>query len=67
KTDFTEVVIEERDPMEVTHIGPHQITPLGVPVINPAFDITPPEFVTAIITEKGILFPPYEKSIAKIF
>ena len=67
KTDHKDVVIEERDKREVTHIGPHQITPTGVPVINPAFDITPPEFVSAIITEKGILYPPYEESIKQLF
>ncbi|MHA1266246.1 MAG: S-methyl-5-thioribose-1-phosphate isomerase [Candidatus Helarchaeota archaeon] len=65
--DYTEVVIEERDKREVTHIGSFQITPTGVEVINPAFDITPPEFVTAIITEKGILYPPYKKSIQNLF
>ncbi len=67
KTDHKDVVIEERDRKEVTHIGSYQITPTGVPVINPAFDITPPDFVTAIITEKGILYPPYEESIKQIF
>lgn len=67
KTDHKDVVIEERDKREVTHVGSHQITPTGVSVINPAFDITPPEFVTAIITEKGIISPPYEKNINKIF
>lgn len=67
KTDLTDVVIEERDKREVTHVGTHQITPTGVPVINPAFDITPPEFVSAIITEKGIIYPPYEENIAQLF
>ncbi|NVM28098.1 MAG: S-methyl-5-thioribose-1-phosphate isomerase [Candidatus Helarchaeota archaeon] len=67
KTDYKDVVIEERDRREVTHIGSHQITPTGVPVINPAFDITPPEFVTAIITEKGIIYSPYEENIKHLF
>lgn len=67
KTDYKDVIIEERDKREVTHIGDHQITPTGVPVINPAFDITPPELVTAIITENGIIEPPYEKNIMELF
>ena len=67
KTDYKNVIIEERDSHEVTHIGDHQITPTGISVINPAFDITPPELVTAIITERGILHPPYEKSIEHLF
>ncbi|MHA1648607.1 MAG: S-methyl-5-thioribose-1-phosphate isomerase [Candidatus Helarchaeota archaeon] len=66
KTNYKDVVIEERDKREVTHIGNFQITPTNVPVINPAFDITPPELVTAIITEKGIIYPPYEENIIKI-
>ena len=49
-----DVVIEQRKPKEVTHIGPEQITPEGVDVLNPAFDITPIEYVTAIVCEKGI-------------
>jgi methylthioribose-1-phosphate isomerase len=67
KTDYQNVIIEERDLHEVTHIGSYQITPTGVSVINPAFDITPPELVTAIITEKSILYPPYMKSIEQLF
>lgn len=51
-----EVVIEERNPDEVTHIGEQRIAPEGVAAFNPAFDITPLEYVTAIITESGILY-----------
>jgi methylthioribose-1-phosphate isomerase len=54
-----EVVIEERKPEEVTHIGSKRITVEGVDVLNPAFDITPLKYVTAIICEKGILLPKY--------
>lgn len=65
--DFTtkpsEIPIEERDPTEVTHIRGMLITVNGAEVINPAFDVTPPELITGIITEKGILRPPYERSI----
>lgn len=58
-----DVPIEERDPKEVTHIESIQITPDYVKVINPAFDITPAELITAIITNRGIAEPPYPKSI----
>jgi methylthioribose-1-phosphate isomerase len=61
-----QITIEERASNEVTHILGHPITPDNVPVLNPAFDITPPELVTAIITEKGILYPPYEKNIHQL-
>jgi methylthioribose-1-phosphate isomerase len=46
--------IEERDPKEVTEIGGRRITPRGVNVFNPAFDLTPLELVTAVITDKGV-------------
>ncbi|MEM3730513.1 MAG: S-methyl-5-thioribose-1-phosphate isomerase [Candidatus Bathyarchaeia archaeon] len=52
----TDVVIEERKPEEVTHIGSQRITVEGVEVMNPAFDITPINYVTAIICESGILY-----------
>lgn len=67
KTPLEKVVIEERDPREVTHIGGVQIVPDGVPVMNPAFDITPPELVTGIITEKGIIKQPNEEKINEFF
>jgi methylthioribose-1-phosphate isomerase len=53
------VVIEHRSEDEVHYIGRTRITPKGARAVNPAFDITPPELVTAIITEKGV-FPPSE-------
>ncbi len=62
-----QIPIEERDPNEVTHIGTLQITPDFVRVINPAFDVTPAELVTAIITDRGIAEPPYAESIARLF
>ena len=52
-----QVVIEERKPEEVTYIGSKRITVEGVDVLNPAFDITPLKYVTAVISEKGILRP----------
>lgn len=66
KTPLDKVVIEERDGDEVRKIFGRQVAPLDVPVLNPAFDITPPELVSGIITEKGIVRPPYIKSILTI-
>ena len=57
-----EVVIEERKPEEVTNIGGRRIAPEGIDVLNPAFDITPLKYVTAIVCERGIL---REKDFAK--
>ena len=61
-----QITIEERAANEVTHIMGQSIVPDNVPVLNPAFDITPPDLVSAIITEKGILYPPYETNIHQI-
>ncbi len=61
-----EVVIEERDPREVTHVLEQRIAPDGVDVFNPAFDVTPARYVTAIITEHGIVRPPYEDGLAAV-
>jgi methylthioribose-1-phosphate isomerase len=58
------IVIEERSPEEMTLIEGQRIAPDGVQVINPAFDVTPAEFITAIITEEGVLRPPYPESLA---
>ena len=52
-----DAVIEERNPMEVTNVGCERIAPEGVNVLNPAFDITPLEYVDAVITEEGVLVP----------
>lgn len=61
------IPIEERNPNEVTHCGGRRIAPEGVKVYNPAFDVTDASLVTAIITEKGVVRPPYEKNLRKIF
>jgi methylthioribose-1-phosphate isomerase len=58
-----EVIIEERKPEEVTHIANVRIAPNGVDVLNPAFDLTPGELVSGIITEKGVSYPPYDLSV----
>jgi methylthioribose-1-phosphate isomerase len=60
------IEIEERPAREVTHVGDCQITPDGVSVGNPAFDITPAEYISAIITEKGIAYPPFDQSLAAL-
>jgi methylthioribose-1-phosphate isomerase len=52
---------------EVTGIGDKKTAPDDIDVINPAFDMTPPELIAGIITEKGIATAPYEKSIPKLF
>jgi methylthioribose-1-phosphate isomerase len=62
-----EIPIEERDPREVTHVGDRALVPPGVSVRNPAFDVTPAELVTAIVTEAGVLRPPYVESIPALF
>lgn len=62
-----EIVIEERSHDEVTHINGKTICAQGVNIINPGFDVTPHELITGIITEKGILRPDYNKSIAETF
>ena len=61
------VVIEQRKATEVTGIGYKKTAPDGIDVINPAFDMTPPELISGIITENGVANPPYEESIKKLF
>jgi methylthioribose-1-phosphate isomerase len=61
-----EIPIEERSPSEITDIEGCLIPPDGTKAANPAFDITPARFITAIITERGIAFPPFEQSLARL-
>ena len=61
------VIIEQRKASEVTGIGDKKTAPDGIDVINPAFDMTPPELISGIITENGVAKPPYEDSIKKLF
>lgn len=61
-----EIPIENRTPTEVTHVFSERIVPEGVPVMNPAFDVTPAELVTAIITDKGVARPPYKESLREM-
>ena len=58
-----DIPIEERDPAEVTHVDGVALAPLGVKVANPAFDVTPHRYVTAIVTENGIAYPPFDISL----
>ena len=67
KSNPEDVIIEQRKASEVTGIGDKKTAPDGIDVINPAFDMTPPELISGIITENGIVKPPYEDSIKKLF
>jgi methylthioribose-1-phosphate isomerase len=64
--DGSTIPIEERNGREVTHVGPTRMTPEAAHVRNPAFDVTPNKYVTAIITERGIARPPYTESLMKL-
>jgi methylthioribose-1-phosphate isomerase len=58
-----QIPIEERSAVEVTHHGGKQLTPHGVGICNPAFDVTPAKYITGIITERGVLRAPYLESL----
>ena len=60
------IPIEQRAAREVTHSNGRQMTPNGVAIYNPAFDVTPAKYITAIITEHGVLRAPYEQSIQQM-
>ena len=62
-----QIPIEERSAREVTHIRDQAISPEGVPVANPAFDVTPHVYIAAIITDVGVARPPYTASLAALF
>lgn len=63
ESDPEDVVIEERSVDEVIRVGKKRVAPRGVRIFNPAFDMTPPELITGIITERGVLKPPFEKNL----
>ncbi len=67
KSNPEDVIIEQRNRSEVTQIGDRKTAPDDIDVINPAFDMTPPELITGIITEVGIAKPSFEESIKKLF
>lgn len=60
------IPIEERDAREVTHVCGQPIAPEGVHVANPAFDVTPHRYVTGIVTEHGVVYPPFRKGLAGV-
>ena len=60
------IPIEERPAVEVTHHGGKQLTPNGIGICNPAFDVTPAKYVTAIVTERGVLRAPYTESLKQM-
>jgi methylthioribose-1-phosphate isomerase len=64
--DGSKIPIEERNGREVTHVGAARITPEGARIRNPAFDVTPSKYVSAIITERGIARAPYDESLAAL-
>ncbi len=61
--DGSHIPIEERGAREVTHVGSNQVAPEGANIRNPAFDVTPHKYITAIITDRGVFTPPFEKSL----
>jgi len=61
-----DITVEERPPQEVLYIQNKRIAPVGAQVRNPAFDITPSRYVTGIITEKGIVYPPWKENLKKL-
>jgi methylthioribose-1-phosphate isomerase len=65
--DGSGIPIEERSQKEVTHVGSTRMTPQAAKTRNPAFDVTPHKYVTAIITERGIAKPPYTDSLPALF
>jgi methylthioribose-1-phosphate isomerase len=60
------IPIEERPPREVTHVFDRQIAPTGVKILNPAFDVTPNELITGIITEQGVARAPYVRTLSRM-
>jgi methylthioribose-1-phosphate isomerase len=65
--DGSRIPIEERNEREVTHVGANRLTPEGARIRNPAFDVTPSQYVTAIITERGIARAPFHESLPQLF
>ncbi len=66
-SDGGKIPIEERAREEMTHLSDVQTAPLDVQVFNPAFDVTPHQLLTGIITEKGVIYPPFQENLKKHF
>jgi methylthioribose-1-phosphate isomerase len=62
-----QIPIEERNTREVTHMHEHRLAPEGINVQNFAFDVTPNEFIAAIITDKGVARAPFKETLRKLF
>ena len=67
KSNTEDVIIEQRNASEVTGIGDKKTAPDDISVINPALDLTTPDLISGLITEKAVIKPPYEESITKLF
>ena len=63
RTEPSQIIIEERSPREVLYLGGKRLAPLGVQASNPAFDVTPPQLVTGVITDHGVALQPFEVNI----
>jgi len=61
-----DIPIEERSPREVTHCLGQPVAPEGVPVYNPAFDVTPHRYLTGIVTENGVVYPPFVRNLKRV-
>lgn len=66
EADGSAIAVEQRPAEEVTTFAGHPVVPVGVDVDNHAFDITPAELVTAIVTEAGVVRPPYAEGLARL-
>ena len=64
--DGEAIPVEQRPLEEISRIGGVELAPPGIHILNPAFDITPAKYVTAIITEAGIIRPPYKRNLKQI-
>ena len=62
--DGSTIPIEERHPKEVTHVGGNRLAPEAAAVRNPAFDVTPHRYITAIVTDRGVFHPPFSKTLS---
>jgi methylthioribose-1-phosphate isomerase len=65
--DGSHIPIEERNSKEVTHVGAAQMTPTGALIRNPAFDVTPHQYIAGIITERGVFVPPFIETLPTAF
>ncbi len=65
-SDHDTIVIEKRDIIELVKIGRVRMVPKGVNIINPAFDVTPPQLISGIVTNKGVVYPPLVENIDRL-